>query len=513
MVRILIHMRAAMIAHQRSSRFGIVSLVALSLFGLVSALGTLLLGFAHYPTPAAAADVVGLVMAVWIIARVAYAAFSGGSVLRLELFRLQPIPRAKLGRALLIVGLLDPALLFMAAAFAALVALGAQQGVGAVVTGAVGALLSVLLTSILVSIVEAAMPAASRRRQDAGTMIVAVVISLVAIAGTLLPSLVAALTGETIPALSIVVRILPSGWAADAVAGATAGNLLLAALPLVGLIALTVVAARIWPAVLSRRLDGTLGSSRRIRSHGARRPLLPQTPTGGVTAKELRLWVRDPLRLTFLMIAAIVGLGVCVVPGISHGTSLLLPFAGVLTAVIAGAGGCNLYGSDGLPMRLTVMTPESERADVRGRQCALALLIGPYALCLTVALTLISGQAWAWPWVLGLLPAVVGGAVGLLPIASLVAVLPLDEKGGPAPAWPVKVYAALILTLVGACPTAAVLVAGGVIQSTAVQWLAVPMGAATGVVLAVALGRVATKRLTTHQFDILAQLTEASSPA
>ncbi|HWD62905.1 MAG TPA: hypothetical protein VG369_10450 [Humibacter sp.] len=514
MVRILIQMRAAMLAHRRSSTFGTVSLIFFAAVGLLSALSTLWLGFAPYPTSSAGTDVLAVVMAVWVIGRVAYAAFTGGGgTLRIEMFRLLPIPRRALGRALLIVGAFDPALLFMALAFACLVALGGQSGLGPALVGAVGALFTLALTSVLVSIVEAAMPAGSRRRQDAGTMLVAIVISLIAIAGTLLPTLTAALRTGTIPVLSAIVRILPTGWAAVAVEGARTGNVLLTVCPLAGQIVLLAVLLRVWPALLSRRLDGTINSAQRQRARGARTPVLPQTPTGAVVAKEVRMWMRDPLRLTFLIIAAIVGLGVCVIAELTHGTGLLLPFAGALTVVIAGAGGCNLYGSDGLSMRLTIMTPGAERADVRGRQLAWLLLVGPYALCLTVVLTLISGQTWAWPWALGLLAALTGGAAGLIPLMSLIAVLPLDENGGPAPAWPAKVWATLILTTVSAAPAVALLIVGALAQSLLLQWLAVPLGILTGIILAVTLGHAAQKRVESRQFDILEQLAAASSPA
>lgn len=482
--------------------------------GMLSALSTLLLGFARYVTPAAGADVLAVVMAVWVITRVAYAAFTGGGgTLRLELFRLLPIRRQTLGWALLVIGLLDPALLFMALAFAGLVALGAQGGVGPALVGALGAALTLGLTSVLVTIVEAALPPGSRRRQDAGTMLVAIVISLIAIAGTLLPALIGALTLGRIPVLSAIVRILPTGWAAVAVDAAHAGNLALVLLPLAGLVALVAALVRAWPALLSRRLDGTLGAARHDRARRMRAPLLPQTPTDAVVAKELRLWLRDPLRATFLIIAAVVGLGVCVIAVLTHGTGLLLPFAGVLTVVIAGAGGCNLYGSDGLSLRLSVLSPGSEHADVRGRQFAWLLLVGPYTLVLTVVLTIISGQEWAWPWALGLLAAVLGGAVGLIPLTSLIAVLPLDADGGPAPAWPAKVWATLILTVITALPSLALLILGTADDSTVLQWLAVPLGILTGTVLAAALGRAARRRLQTHQLDILATLTAAAEHA
>jgi ABC-2 type transport system permease protein len=500
-------MRAAVASHRTSTRFGVVSTVVLVIAGAVSALSSLLVGLPDYPAPAAGAAVVSVVVTVWVVGRVAYAAFSGGSGLRLELFRLLPIPRRELGRALLVTGLFDPALLVMAVAFAALIAFGAHGGAGPALIGALGALLTLLLTSVLVSVVEAIMPPASRQRQSLGTIVVAVVISLVAVVGTLLPSLAAALIAGDLPVLGVVLRILPTGWAADAVTGAMAGDALATVLPLAGAVVLVTGIAALWPTVLSSRLDGGLAATSRRRRTRAR--ILPGTPVGGVVGKELRMWVRDPLRLTFLVIAAIIGLGVCAVPELSQGTGFLLPFAGILSAIIAGAGACNLYGSDGLALRLTLMVPGAERADVRGRQAAFLLLVGPYALVATVALTAISGQAWAWAWVLALLPAIVGGAAGLLPIASLVAVLPLDANGGPAPAWPVKVYAAMVLTLVAAAPTAAVLIVGAFAGSVATQWAAVPVGVASGVLAAVLLGRAATVRLGRRGVAIVEQLSAA----
>lgn len=507
MVRLLIRMRAAMAAHRRSTRFGVASAIVLVAAGLLSAFSSLLVGVPAYPTAASGAAVVSAVVTVWVVGRVAYAAFSGGSTPRLELFRPLPIARRTLARGLLVTGLFDPALVVMAIAFGALVALGAHGGVGPALVGALGAILTLLLSSVLVSVVEALMPPASQQRRAMGTIVVAVVISLVAVVGTLLPSVAAALIAGTVPALGLILGILPTGWAADAVRATTTGDVLGAVLPLAGSVLLLAALTLVWPAVLSRRLDGDLAATSRRRA--TRRRLLPGTPVGGVVSKELRMWARDPLRLTFLVIAAIIGLGVCIVPELSQGTGFLLPFAGILSVVIAGAGGCNLYGSDGLALRLTLMVPGAARADIRGRQGAFLLLVGPYALIATIVLTTLSAQGWAWPWVLALLPAIVGGATGLLPIASLVAVLPLDANGGPAPAWPVKVYAAMVLTLLTAAPTAAVLIAGAITGSTATQWAAVPVGVASGLLAAGLLGRAATIRLRRRGVAIVEQLSAA----
>ena len=122
------------------------------------------------------------------------------------------------------------------------------------------------------------------------------------------------------------------------------------------------------------------------------------------------MWVRDPIRLTCLLIAVIVGAAVCAIPRLTSGSYLLLPYGGILTAVIAGACACNLYGSDGTSLWLTVMTPDSSRADVRGRQAAWLIVVAPYTAAITIAFTALSGESSAWPWVLAVLPAVLGGA-------------------------------------------------------------------------------------------------------
>ena len=86
-------------------------------------------------------------------------------------------------------------------------------------------------------------------------------------------------------------------------------------------------------------------------------------PRRGGHGQELRLWLRDPVRLSCLVIALIVGAGTGVLPRLTAGTGLLLPFAGTITVVIAAACACKRqYDSS---MWLTVMTPRSARASRR----------------------------------------------------------------------------------------------------------------------------------------------------
>ena len=103
---------------------------------------------------------------------------------------------------------------------------------------------------------------------------------------------------------------------------------------------------------------------------------------------------------------------------------------------------CNLYGNDGPSLWLTVMTPASARADMRGRQLAWLCVTGQYAAASTLVLTAVRGPHSLWPWALALLFAVLGGGAGFAPVASLIAVQPLEAAGNPTPIRSLKVHIA-----------------------------------------------------------------------
>ena len=107
------------------------------------------------------------------------------------------------------------------------------------------------------------------------------------------------------------------------------------------------------------------------------------------------------------------------------------------------------------------MTPDASRADVRGRQAAWLIVVAPYTVAVTIAFTMLSGHHAAWPWVLAVLPAVLGGAAGLAPFSSLISVQPPDETGGPTPAWSLKVHIALLAVALTALVPVTILLAAG----------------------------------------------------
>jgi ABC-2 type transport system permease protein len=501
-VRVLIELRRAIARHQLAA-VPPAALVTSLVLAVLSAAGTVLLGWAHYPHAGTTTDVLALTSALWIGGRLAQCALSGEPLLRPELFALLPLPRRRLARALLLVGLLDPANVLLAAALTATVHAGVRDGTAATVVAVAAGGLTVLLTSVLATVVAGLLGPGSRRGHDAGTVVAAVLISGLAVAGTLLPTLLAALRDRRAGGLSAVLRALPPGWGPRAIAAAGHGEFAGTLVPLAALAALSAGVAAAWPAVLGRRMLGRRPDRRAVAHTAPVRTALVRTPTGAVVAKELRLWLRDPIRLTCLIIALVVGPATCVLPRVTAGTDLLLPFGGAMTVVIAGACACNLYGNDGSSVWLTVLAPGSARADVYGRQLAWLLVVAPYALASTLVLTAAARSAPDWPAAIGLLAALLGGGAGVAAYGSLIAVQPLDEAGNPTPAWSLKVHVALVAVAATAAPPLVVVLAGG-------GWAAVAVGVVSGTVLAAGLGRLAVARLARRQVALIAAATGAT---
>lgn len=508
MVRILIALRGTIAQHQWRRSGRAVLLLAL-LVGVASAGGTFALGFVRHARTSVDGDVLGVVFVLWLGGQLAQAALAGGdTTLRPEIFALLPLPPKRLAWSLLVVGLADPVLVLVLVAYAALIPLGADDGTDTALTGVAAAVLTTALTGVLSTVAGGLLGPGARRGRDLGTIVIALALSLLALTGTLLPAAISALDNGRARWLTVLVHALPSGWGVNAVDAARGGHAPAALGWLAALAGLTVLAALVWPHVLRRRM-GAVSRSHRSRTPRTRR-VLPANPTGAVCAKELRLWARDPVRLTCLLIAAIVGLGVALIPRVTAGSSLLMPFGGALSVVIAGACACNLYGNDGTSLWLTVMTPNSARPDIRGRQTAWLIIIAPFTSVETVVLTTTSGQPHLWPWAIALLIALLGGAAGLIPVASLLAVQPLDEAGNPAPGWSIKVHLALYATTATAAPVAALLVIGASAGSDIVLWSAVPAAAVTAASLAWWGQKRATRRLPHVQTDVLTLLAAAT---
>ncbi|MER5640768.1 hypothetical protein ABT095_27940 [Kitasatospora sp. NPDC002227] len=505
MVGVLIQMRGAITRKQTQGKrlWGTLALVVFVLFLAGSSFVT---GLVHYARPGAGADVLATLSFGWLLGWVTGPVLAGDdSTLRLDYFKLLPIPARKLANAMLGAAFANVSLVFSLIAFGGLIAYGAQSGVAGALVGVLAVLLQLVLAVVASTVAIGVMgpTISSRRGRDFGSMLVALVITGLSLASALVPFIAKKLTSGQSPVLSHLVRLLPSGWGSVAVDAAGRGDWGIVLLAVGGLVVLIGVLVAVWPPLLQRRLTMSVkgrskGSKARRTPQKERKPILPSTPMGAVIGKELRLYSRSMLRSLQLMISFLVGVLACIIPSLS-GSTIMLPFAGLLFTIIAAACSTNLYGDDGSALWLTLVTPQVERADVRGRQWAWFLVVGPVGLLLTVVLTAISGQTWAWPWVLAAEPTLIAGGTGVLLLVSVLTMFPLSADGGPTPPRQVKVNLMLIiLPLVATLPAVALLITGAVAGSGALEWLAVPVGIGWGALLCWWLGKVAQQRLETR---------------
>ncbi len=370
MVGVLIEMRAAIMRRQTTGKRAAGGLV-LALVVTMLAVGTLVAGLKHYRYDGAGANVIATLSLGWLLGWVTGPLLIGDdAALRMDYFKLLPIPPRKLARAMLGAAFANVSLVFSLIAFAALIALGAQFGAAAALTGAAAVILYLVLAVVAsrVAIAVFGPTISSRRGRDFGTMVVALVITLLSLASSLVPFVAARLTNGHSPTLSAVVRILPSGWGAVAVDAASRSDWGLVAASLGGLAALIAVLVLAWPSLLTRRLSMTGARARRGRSaarHGAAdgsRLILPATPAGAVLGRELRLYSRSVLRSMLLMISFLVGVLVGLIGALSGNSSV----AAVRRPAVHGDRGGLLHQL--LRRRRHVAVAHPGRAGRRGRR-------------------------------------------------------------------------------------------------------------------------------------------------
>ncbi|MEU1279265.1 hypothetical protein [Streptomyces sp. NPDC005805] len=457
-------------------------------------------------------DVLLLVFAVWGVGwAIGPVLASGAGVLRPAFFSLLPVGRRRLGLALLAAACVGygPAVSVLALSSLAVHAALLDPVTVAVALVAVPPLLvlMVAVSRIVYALMGAAMGSRLGVAMSAiqyGALVASLFMGWLAVAGT--SRGVAAVIGDGLPGRTAerVLAAFPTSWPVRAVEAAASGGWGAAAGWLLALTAAALLAAGVCALVLAPRTP-VRASRRRLRPLGSRvltgRRLLPDTPVGAVTGKELRQWWRDPWRSLELQCAVWTSVFIVGIGRLSEQPEIW-PFAGLAVTLMTALAACNLLGQDGTAVWLTVVGagPGTVRHDIRGRQLALLLLFGPPSVVLTVVFTLLSGESWAWPLLAALLPALLGAAVGVAVLLSVVAATPgVDPKYrvGPNDAGDVsyQIWIGLYGTLLPVVPTAALAVPAAVSGSTGLAWAAVPAGVLNGALVAWLLGRIAYRRL------------------
>ncbi len=437
-------------------------------------------------------DLLAAGYAVWLLGWMLGPIFMGGGdeTLRPEYFSLLGLPPRRLAAGLLAAAFVGVAPLVSLSALLGLLVAGVRLGVaGALV--AVPAMVLQLAVFVLLSKVSVAVVGLALRTRPG------------AVASGLLNGAILAALGQIwvffwafgqtgVPS---AVWYLPSGWGLLAVEGHWWA--------LVALAVLVLLLLGAWAALLNMRAGATRPSTR------GRRPMTTTTARGAIVAKELRTWSRDLVRTYQLTFA--LSYGVCFAASpLILGWNGMLPYAGPIFIVMAAAMASNVYGTDGTALWLTLMTPGA--SDVRGRQLAWLSAHAPVAVALTVAFTAVTGGPW--PLIAALLPALLGGAAGLVPLISVYGLVPgtdphrragnplrtSEDDGGLTG----LAYLTLALVLVTGAPAALVAIWHG--------WAGVAVGVITGVLCYWGFGLLAERRLRSHGPELLHMMRTGRKP-
>lgn len=504
MVGVLIRMRWRVLAHSMRGRQAALTVIG-SLVGLVAAAVTIGVAAASFADQDVRTDFVAVIYLMWTFGWLVAPILSGGGdeTLRPEHFALLPLTPRQLAAGLLGASFVGVPAIITGIAFCGLLVLadGAHLA-AAVVAVPLQLVFVVLLSRVTIAALGAALR--SRRGRDLGVLLAAAV----GMSGFLVQLLVRTLgpvieAGDS-PVLSTILRAAPSGWGTVAVTGSWPVVLLgLAGLALVDLALLA-----LWGVLLVRRT--TRVTSVGGPAHG--RAFAGRSPLGAVVGKELRTWTRDARRRVALMSTLVVGVIITVGPLLS-GDGQPSPFGGVAVVAFGSLMAGNLYGMDGSSIWHTLVVPGAAHVDVRGRQAAWLMIVGPLALVLAIVLPAVTDPG-LYPWVLGLVTVTLGGGAGLVVVLSVFAAYPMpDQKASPFAAGGnpglLRFLTQLGITLllaVGALPVVAVEVLGQVADLPVVSWLGIPVGIATGVLLFWWWGGIAGRRLAAKGPELLAQV-------
>lgn len=508
MVGLLIRLKLTMLRHSLSGGQALWAIIgggfalAITAFSLGDAIGS--------------AELLATKFVVWTLGWLAATLFvgSGDAAIPQGYLRLLAIPPRRLALGLLGAALVGVGPILTVVLFANLLVYGVGLGFGPGLIALPAVLLQLVITILLTRVVGELLGAAVRTRTRAvsAALVSASLTAIGASGWALVPVLDRLRANGFSPTFATLVRALPTGWGVAAVEAAGRGNWPLVFAALAGMFALCGLLLALWGHLLARqtmvRGSGFAAGVATSAPYRWAQRALPDTPSGAVIARELRSWWRDLTRIGYLAFAVFYGLILCLVPLIS-GWAGLVPWTGALVALMAAAVSANLYGVDGSALWLTLMTPGAARADVRGRQAAWLLIVGPLALLLTVTLTIASGQHHSWPWVLAILPALLGGTTGLLVLLAVLHLIPVRDpykrRGSLLEDGidPLQVLLMAGLSALTAAPAGAVVWAGGQLHSPALQWVGVPVGIVTGACCVWGFGQLAYRRLEARGPELL----------
>ncbi|MGH3877050.1 MAG: hypothetical protein ACRDSK_08455 [Actinophytocola sp.] len=485
--------------------------------GLLAALGTIALSAVDHDRAGVGVDVLAAIFLVWTVGWLFAPVFTGGGdeTLRPEHFALLPIGRWRLAGGLLGAAFVGVPAVVTFLAFGGLLVF-AEGAVAAAVTVVVWPLqlvFVVLLSRVMMASLGAVLR--SRRGRDLGVVLAA----LVGLSGFALQaafqSVGPVLVEGRSPTLSTVLRALPSGWGTVAVDASARGEWLLVLGAVAGLLVLVAGLLAVWGVLLERRTTRVAVNigPRERRTRSGLGHWLPPTRIGAVAGKELRTWARDARRRVALLSMLFLGVFVSVLPAVTGDDPGSLQFTAPVVVTLSCLLAGNLYGMDGSALWHTLVVPGAEEVDVRGRQLAWLLIVGPVALVLALVLPALTDPS-TYPGALGLVPALLGAGSGLVLMLSVYTGYPMPPQqanpfaagGNPGLARVGKQMGIALLMVVVALPVILIVAFG---SGTPVEWLALPVGLGVGVLGWWWWGRLAVRRLTARGPELLAEVGKA----
>jgi len=254
----------------------------------------------------------------------------------------------------------------------------------------------------------------SRRFRDLAFVALAVFGAALGLAGNLLASVGATdavALRATLGSLARVAGWSPVGWAWSLPADIARGHWGLAGVHLLLAVALLVGLWRVWGHFLAARLveptEGA-GEAHKVRSGVVVDRLYPATPAGGVAARTLRYWRRDPRYLAgvagFLIAPIVIMLIQLSNPDGSQTAAVMAPS---LLGLLVGLSLAQDLSYDGTALWLHVSTGLIGADDRAGRVMSTLTVYGPITVVLLAVALLVTG-AWS------LLVPAVGLTLGLL---------------------------------------------------------------------------------------------------
>lgn len=165
-----------------------------------------------------------------------------------------------------------------------------------------------------------------------------------------------------------------------------------------------------------------------------------------------------------------------------------------------------------------LVTPGATAADVWGRQLAWLIIVSPLAVLVAVVAPLLTGSPTAYPWLAGLLPALLGGGAGVVMLQSTYLPYAMPQQrnqnpfsgaaagSGPGCTRALAGAAYMLLLLPATVPVIAVVLTGRIAGLSWLTWLGAPVGLTVGVALTWWWGALARRRLDGQGPEILAEV-------